>query len=88
MLASVLPFVYLIAFLKLDPRIRTGSAITDLLELPLLTVVPHMRSPKEAVPYFRRPVAIFTTIAVVCGMYVLVFLIKLAIEAATTGGAV
>jgi len=87
-LASVLPFVYLIVFLKLDPRIRTGSAITDLLELPLLTVVPHMRSPKEAVPYFRRPVAIFTTIAVVCGMYVLVFLIKLAIEAATTGGAV
>ena len=87
-LASVLPFVYLIVFLKLDPRIRTGSAITDLLELPLLTVVPHMRSPKEAVPYFRRPVAIFTTIAVVCGMYVLVFLIKLAIEAATSGGAV
>lgn len=87
-LASVLPFVYLIVFLKLDPRIRTGSAITDLLELPLLTVVPHMKSPKEAVPYFRRPVAIFTTIAVVCGMYVLVFLIKLAIEAATTGGAV
>lgn len=87
-LASVLPFVYLIIFLKLDPRIRTGSAVTDLLELPLLTVVPHMRSPKETVPYFRRPVAIFTTIAVVCGMYVLVFLVKLAIEAATSGGAV
>lgn len=86
--ASALPFVYLIIFLKLDPRIRTGSAVTDLLELPLLTVVPHMRSPKEQVPYFRRPVAIFTTIAVVCGMYVLVFLLKLAIEAATTGGTV
>ena len=86
MLASVLPFVYLALFLKLDPRIRTGSSVTDLLELPLLTIVPHMTSPKEKVPYFRRPIAIFATIAGVCGLYVVVFLLKLAIEVATGGG--
>ncbi len=84
-LAATLPFVYLIVFLKLDPRIRTGSSVTDLLELPLLTVVPHMRSPKESVPYFRRPSAILATVAVVCGMYVVVYLLKLAFEASNTG---
>jgi polysaccharide chain length determinant protein (PEP-CTERM system associated) len=86
LLASVLPFIYLALFLKLDPRIRTGSSVTDVLELPLLTIVPHMTSPKEKVPYFRRPVAIFATIAAVCGLYVLVFFLKLAIEVATSGG--
>lgn len=86
MLASVLPFVYLALFLKLDPRIRTGSSVTEVLELPLLTIVPHMTSPKEKVPYFRRPAAILATIAAVCGLYVLVFLLKLAIELATGGG--
>jgi len=86
LLASVLPFVYLALFLKLDPRIRTGSSVTDVLELPLLTIVPHMTSPKEKVPFFRRPVAIFATIAAVCGLYVLVFLLKMAIEVATGGG--
>jgi polysaccharide chain length determinant protein (PEP-CTERM system associated) len=86
LLASVFPFIYLALFLKLDPRIRTGSSVTDVLELPLLTIVPHMISPKEKVPYFRRPVAIFATIAAVCGLYVLVFLLKMAIEVATTGG--
>ncbi|MFK8075899.1 MAG: hypothetical protein AB8B84_04895 [Granulosicoccus sp.] len=85
LLASALPFVYLVMFLKLDPRIRTGSAITDLLELPLLTVVPHMRSPKETDPFFRRPSALLAAVAGVCAMYVLVFLIKLAIELATSG---
>jgi len=84
-MASILPFAYLLAFLKLDPRIRTGSAVTDLLELPLLTIVPHMKAPKEKVPYFRRPIAIFITIAAVCAGYVVVFLIKLAIEAAGGG---
>lgn len=86
LLASVLPFVYLALFLKLDPRIRTGSSITDVLELPLLTIVPHMTSPKEKVPHFRRPVAVFATIAAVCGLYVLVFVLKMAIEAASGGG--
>ncbi len=85
-MASALPFVYLMMFLKLDPRIRTGSAVTDLLELPLLTIVPHMKSPKENVPFFRRPFAIFATIAVVCGLYVVVFLLKLAFEAMGGGG--
>ncbi|MGK0284915.1 MAG: polysaccharide chain length determinant protein (PEP-CTERM system associated) [Patiriisocius sp.] len=86
LLASVFPFIYLALFLKLDPRIRTGSSVTDVLELPLLAIVPHMTSPREKVPYFGRPVAIFATIAVVCSLYVLVFLLKIAIELATAGG--
>lgn len=86
MMASVLPFVYLAVFLKLDPRIRTGSSVTDVLELPLLTIVPHMTSPKEKVPYFRKPIAILATVAAVCGLYVIVFFLKMAIEVAMGGG--
>ena len=86
LLASVVPFVYLAVFLKLDPRIRTGSSVTEVLELPLLTIVPHMGSPKEKVPLLRKPSTIFITIAAVCGLYVLVFILKLAIDVATGGG--
>ena len=86
MLASILPFVYLAMFLKLDPRIRTGSSITEVLELPLLTIVPHMASPKHKVSFFRKPAAIFLTLAVVCALYVAVYLIKIAIDVATGGG--
>ncbi len=53
-LGAILPFVFLVAFLKLDPRIRTSSAITEELELPLLTVVPHMNLPGEEEPWIRR----------------------------------
>ena len=84
-LASVLPFVYLMVFLKLDPRIRTGSAVTDMLQLPLLTVVPHMASPTEKTPFFHRPGAIISTIGVMCALYVVVFFIKFNMEAAGGG---
>lgn len=86
LLASVLPFAYLAAFLKFDPRIRTASSVTDVLELPLLCTVPHLASPKAKTPCFQTPMAIFITIAAVCVMYVVVFLLKLAIEIATGGG--
>ena len=84
-MASILPFVYLLVFLKVDPRIRTASAVTDVLELPLLTVVPHMVSPNEKTPFFHRPGAIMATVGVMCALYVVVFLIKYNMEAAGGG---
>ncbi len=84
-MASVLPFIYLFVFLKVDPRIRTASAVTDVLELPLLTIVPHMASPNEKTPLFHRPGAIMTTVGAVCALYVVVFVIKFNMEAAGGG---
>ena len=84
-LATVLPFLYLFVFLKVDPRIRTASAVTDVLELPLLTVVPHMASPNDETPFFRRPSAIMGTVGVMCALYVVVFVIKYYMEAAGGG---
>ena len=85
-LASLLPFVYLMVFLKVDPRIRTASAVTDILELPLLTVVPHMPSPNEKTPFFHRPAAIMATVGVMCALYVVVFIVKYTLESAGGGG--
>jgi len=84
-MATVLPFLYLFIFLKVDPRIRTASAITDVLDLPLLTIVPHMASPNEKTPLFHRPAAIIATVGLTCALYVAVFLIKYTMEA--SGGA-
>jgi len=84
-LATLLPFIYLFVFLKVDPRIRTTSAVTDLLELPLLTTVPHMPSPSDKTPLFRRPGVIMTTVGAMCCLYVVVFFIKYALEASTGG---
>ena len=84
--ASVLPFLWLLAFLKLDPRIRTGSAVTDVLGLPLLATVPHMRPANEKRGFFGRPAAIVATVATVCAMYVVVFIVKHSLERAGAGG--
>ncbi len=86
-MATILPFLYLFVFLKMDPRIRTASAVTDLLRLPLLTTVPHMPSPNEKVPFFSRPSVIVGTVVLVCLMYVAVFVVKYNMEA-SAGGAV
>lgn len=75
-LGLVLPIFYLIAFLKLDPRIRTSSAVTDLLELPLLTTVPHMPQPNEKPSFFSRPISVVGVILLVVALYVLVAVIK------------
>ncbi len=85
LLATVIPFVYLFVFLKVDPRIRTASAVTDLLELPLLTTVPHLRSPTEKTRFFSRPSAIMGTVALVCVLYVAVFVVKYFMEASSGG---
>jgi len=85
-LASVVPFVLLFLFIKLDPRIRTTSAVTDALQLPLLAVVPHMPQPGEKPAFFHRPVALIGTVAIVCMLYVVVFIIKFNLEAGAAGG--
>lgn len=68
-LAIALPFVALAVFLKLDPRIRTASAITDVLELPLLASVPHLQLPTERSGLFRRTGAIVAVIVAVVLLY-------------------
>lgn len=47
-LGATVPLGLLFAFLLLDPRVRTSSALTEELDLQLLGVVPHMSTPKEA----------------------------------------
>lgn len=55
-LGILLPMGALYAMLHLDPRIRLGTVISDKHKLPLLTVVPHLRSPGETLAV-RREVA-------------------------------
>ncbi|MBX2883595.1 MAG: hypothetical protein KTR32_26815 [Granulosicoccus sp.] len=85
-LAVLVPFLYLFVFLKLDPRIRTASAITDQLQLPLLTTVPHLPAPDEKTSLFRRPVTIVSAVCLVCSLYLVVFVIKYTIENNAGGG--
>ena len=87
-LATVLPFLWLFVFLKVDPRIRTGSTVTDVLELPLLTTIPHMHQPNEKRAFFHRPAAIAGTVGLVCALYVVVFIIKFTLEASSSGGGI
>ncbi len=75
-LGLLLPFVYLVVFLKLDPRIRTASAVTDLLELPLLSTVPHMKQPGEKPAFFSRTGVVFMVVGLVVLLYIIVAFIK------------
>jgi len=84
-LGLALPIFYLVAFLKLDPRIRTSSAITDLLELPLLTTVPHMAQPHEKPKFFNRPSSVVGVIVLVIGLYVLVAVVKYMMTVSSQG---
>lgn len=47
-LGAVLPLSLLFGFLLMDPRIRTGSEVSDRLGLPLLATVPRLDKPREA----------------------------------------
>jgi len=86
-LATLLPFFFLVVFLKLDPRIRTGSAITDVLELPLLSTIPHMAYRRQKARLFDRPATVVATVGAVCALYVVVFIIKYQLDNVSTGGA-
>jgi len=77
LLGAILPFLYLFTFVKLDPRIRTPSGITEDLDLPLLTVVPHMSLPGEQRGWLHSKLAIFAVVAVVLVIYAAAAFFKL-----------
>jgi len=77
LLGAILPFLYLFTFVKLDPRIRTPSGITEDLDLPLLTVVPHMSLPGEQRGWIHSKLAIFAVVAVVLVIYAAAAFFKL-----------
>jgi len=77
LLGAILPFLYLIVFVKLDPRIRTASSIVNDLDLPLLTVVPHMSLPGEQRGWAHGKFAIFAVVAAVLAIYAITGFIKL-----------
>lgn len=84
-LALLLPIFYLVIFLKLDPRIRTQSAITDLLELPLLTTVPHMKQPDEKPSLFSRPATVIGVVVLVVALYIIVAIVKYMLAISSQG---
>ncbi len=87
-LATLLPIIYLIVFLKLDPRIRTASAVTDVLELPLLTTIPHLDKPNEKPRILSGPRIITLSVLAMVVLYVAVAVLKLALSSGIQGGAV
>lgn len=88
LLSMLLPFAYLVLFLKLDPRMRTASSITEVLELPLLTTVPHMQRRKERKAFLASTAGVVTVVASVFVVYVVVALIKFATATNLIGGGV
>lgn len=87
-LSVLLPFLYLFVFLKIDPRIRTTSSITEVLELPLLTTVPHMDRVRERKSWLSSTAGAVTVVASVFVIYVVVALIKFATATNLIGGGV
>ncbi len=87
-LSLLLPFIYLLVFLKLDPRIRTQSSITEVLELPLLATVPHMDRARERKFWLNSTAGVVTVVASVFVVYVVVALIKFATATNLIGGGV
>ena len=87
-LSVLLPFIYLLLFLKLDPRIRTTSSITEVLELPLLSTVPHMQRAKERKSWLGSTAGVVTVVASVFVIYVVVAIIKFATATNLIGGGV
>lgn len=53
-LGVALPVGLLFAKVYLDPRVRIGKMISDRHKIPLLTVVPHLWSPSEALSVRRE----------------------------------
>lgn len=84
-LGLLFPIGYLVVFLKLDPRIRTNSAVTDLLELPLLTTVPHMEQPNEKPGLFSRPGTVVGVVVLVVLLYIIVAVIKYTMAISSQG---
>ncbi len=75
-LSILLPFLYLVAFLQVDPRIRLASTITEELELPLLAVVPHMKLPYNRPAWYKSNVFLIFIVIFVLVTYVTVSWLK------------
>ena len=75
-LGLMLPIMYLIAFLQVDPRIRLASTITEDLELPLLAVVPHLKQPGEKTAWYRKKGTLIATVVAVLLIYAAVGWLK------------
>jgi len=88
LISLFLPLFYLIVFLKLDPRIRTQSAVTELLELPLLATVPHMPRPRERKSWLSSNAGVATVVASVFLFYMVVALVKFGLSTNLIGGGV
>ena len=88
LLSILLPFFYLVVFLKVDPRIRTQSSVTEVLELPLLATVPHMERARERKSWLGSTAGVVTVVASVFVVYVVVALIKFATATNLLGGGV
>ncbi len=85
LLGLLVPIFFLIIFLKLDTRIRTSSAVTDLLELPLLTTVPNMSTKNEKQPLFSRPGTAVGVVVLVVVLYIVVAIAKHTLGVSSTG---
>lgn len=88
LISLLLPFIGLFVFLKLDPRIRTTSAVTEVLELPLLTTVPHMDRARDRKSWLDGTVGVVTVVASVFVIYVAVGVYKFAAALGGFGGGV
>ncbi len=77
MLGLMLPVVYLVGFLQVDPRIRLASTVTEDLELPLLAVVPHLKLPTEKTAWYRKKGTLIFVVIVVLLIYTTVSWLKL-----------
>lgn len=76
MLACAVPMALLLAFVKLDPRVRSPKRIEDI-GLPLLAVIPPYRSRRDRIAELRRYLVAGTLFASVPVAYGVVLSLKL-----------
>lgn len=77
LLGMVLPIMYLVGFLQVDPRIRLASTVTEDLELPLLAVVPHLKLPDEKIVWYRKKGTLILVVLTVLIIYAAVSWLKI-----------
>jgi len=86
LLSFLIPFIYLAVFLKADSRIRTQSAITEVLELPLLATVPRLDRRRQRRSWLGSTAGVVIALAFVFVVYVVVAFIKFGTAINVIGG--
>jgi capsular polysaccharide biosynthesis protein len=76
-LALAAPLAFLLAIIKLDPRVRSPRQIERLARVPLLVTIPYAASPGERSRGRHRGLVVLLMVAGVFAVYAAVFLIKL-----------